>query len=135
LQPIQQNDEADLFITTYSHIILCSSACTGSLPDFSVEDVGISKVRISWIHSFGDNCIQLMVQSSYDSVKNLGPSFQLNLRNCHRMGLYTHYLILQRNYISGYFIFSMATLIILPKQNALLKLLSVNLRQKLLSRK
>jgi len=45
------------------------------LPDFSVEDVGISKVRISWIHSFGDNCIQLMVQSSYDSVKNFRTIF------------------------------------------------------------
>ncbi|QEC67063.1 hypothetical protein FRZ67_07090 [Panacibacter ginsenosidivorans] len=45
------------------------------LPDFSAEDLGSSKVRISWVNSFGDNCIQLMVQSSYDSVKNFKTIF------------------------------------------------------------
>ncbi|CAN5125776.1 hypothetical protein BH11BAC6_BH11BAC6_01610 [soil metagenome] len=40
------------------------------LPDFSAENIGNNKVRISWVNLFGENCIQLMVQASYDSLKN-----------------------------------------------------------------
>lgn len=45
------------------------------LPEFAAEDMGNSKVRISWVNSYGDNCIQLMVQSSYDSAKNFRTIF------------------------------------------------------------
>ena len=45
------------------------------LPDFSVEDVGNNKVRISWINPFGEACIQLTAQSSFDSVKRFKTIF------------------------------------------------------------
>lgn len=46
-----------------------------ALPDFSAEDFGKNKVRISWINQFGEGCIQLMVQASTDSVKNFRTIF------------------------------------------------------------
>ncbi len=40
------------------------------LPNFSADDIGKNKVRISWVNQFGDSCIQLNVQFSNDSLKN-----------------------------------------------------------------
>ena len=40
-----------------------------TLPDFSVRDMGKGKVQISWHNPHNNNCIQLMVQRSYDSLK------------------------------------------------------------------
>jgi hypothetical protein len=45
------------------------------LPDFSVEDVGNNKVLISWVNPFGESCIQLTVQSSFDSLKQFKTIF------------------------------------------------------------
>lgn len=45
------------------------------LPDFSVEDMGKNRVRISWMNPFGEDCIQLTVQSSTDSVKGFRTIF------------------------------------------------------------
>lgn len=53
-----------------SFIFFITAHAQNPLPDVSVEDIGNSKVRVSWVNAFGDNCIQLMVQASYDSVKN-----------------------------------------------------------------
>jgi hypothetical protein len=39
------------------------------LPDFSVRDIGKGKAQISWHNPYNNNCIQLMVQRSYDSLK------------------------------------------------------------------
>lgn len=40
------------------------------LPDFSVEDLGKNRIRVSWVNPFNDACLQLNVQRSYDSIKN-----------------------------------------------------------------
>lgn len=40
------------------------------LPDFSAENLGKNRIRISWQNPFNDGCIQLNVQRSYDSIKN-----------------------------------------------------------------
>lgn len=45
------------------------------LPDFSADDMGNNKTRISWINNFGDSCIQLMVQTSYDSIRGFKTIF------------------------------------------------------------
>jgi hypothetical protein len=45
------------------------------LPDFLVEDLGKSKVRISWMNPFGEQCIQLTVQSSLDSLRGFKTIF------------------------------------------------------------
>ena len=45
------------------------------LPDFVVEDVGNGKVRIGWVNPYGENCIQLMVQTSFDSSKSFKTIF------------------------------------------------------------
>src|SRR4051812_18653128 len=39
------------------------------LPDFSAEDLGNNKIRISWTNPFGEGCLQLTVQSSFDSTR------------------------------------------------------------------
>ncbi len=41
-----------------------------SLPDFSVDNLGKGKIRISWSNPFGESCIQLSIQRSFDSAKN-----------------------------------------------------------------
>ncbi len=40
------------------------------LPDFLAEDLGNNKIRISWMNPFGESCVQLNVQVSYDSLRN-----------------------------------------------------------------
>jgi len=37
------------------------------LPDFSVTDLGNNNIRISWQNPYGNGCIQLSVQRSYDN--------------------------------------------------------------------
>lgn len=48
----------------------CSNAAfsQGILPDFSIREIGKTKVLISWTNPF-PNCIQLAVQRSFDSIK------------------------------------------------------------------
>lgn len=46
-----------------------------TLPDFSVKNVGKNKVSIGWINPFGQDCIQLNVQRSYDSTKGFRTIF------------------------------------------------------------
>lgn len=43
--------------------------------DFSAEDVGNNKVRISWTNPYGEECVQLTVQSSWDSTKGFKTIF------------------------------------------------------------
>ena len=45
------------------------------LPDFSADDFGKNKVRISWMNQFGEGCVQLNVQASMDSLKNFHTIF------------------------------------------------------------
>ena len=45
------------------------------LPDFKVENIGKNRIRITWINPHGNNCIQINVQRSYDSVKNFRTIF------------------------------------------------------------
>ena len=45
------------------------------LPDFSADDFGKNKVRISWMNQFGEGCVQLNVQASMDSLKNFRTIF------------------------------------------------------------
>jgi len=46
-----------------------------ALPDFSADNMGNNKTRISWINPFGENCIQLMIQTSYDSTRGFKTIF------------------------------------------------------------
>ncbi len=58
-------------------VIICNSKARSQnpLPDFSVEDFGNYKVRVSWINPFGEDCIQLTVQASIDSSRNFKTIF------------------------------------------------------------
>ncbi len=40
------------------------------LPEFKAENIGKGRVRITWENPHGNNCIQINIQRSYDSVKN-----------------------------------------------------------------
>ena len=65
-----------IILAVFTLIIFLNKAISqNSLPDFSVEDVGNNKVRISWMNQFGDTCIQLTVQSSYDSLRSFKTIF------------------------------------------------------------
>lgn len=44
------------------------------LPDFTIRDLGKNRVAISWINPF-ENCIQLNVQRSFDSLRNFRTIF------------------------------------------------------------
>lgn len=46
-----------------------------TLPNFSVKNLGKNKVSIGWINPFGQECIQLNVQRSYDSTKGFRTIF------------------------------------------------------------
>lgn len=39
------------------------------LPDFKVSDAGKNKVLIEWINPYNEDCIQLNIQRSFDSIK------------------------------------------------------------------
>jgi hypothetical protein len=41
-----------------------------SLPDFSLDNLGKGKIRVSWANPFGEGCIQISIQRSFDSTKN-----------------------------------------------------------------
>jgi hypothetical protein len=45
-------------------------AAQNALPDFSIDNLGKGKVRVSWTNPFGQSCIQLSIQRSFDSAKN-----------------------------------------------------------------
>ncbi len=40
------------------------------MPNFSLDNLGLGKMRVSWTNSFGEGCIQISIQRSFDSVKN-----------------------------------------------------------------
>lgn len=58
-----------ILLTVFAVMIFNKVISQASLPDFSVEDMGKNKVRISWLNPYGEACIQLAVQSSWDSTK------------------------------------------------------------------
>src|SRR5690349_1936587 len=59
-----------IFLPVFVLIIFFSTAkAQNPLPDFSVEDLGKNKTRISWNNQYGEDCIQLSVQASLDSVR------------------------------------------------------------------
>ena len=58
-----------------SILFLIKANAQQALPDFSADDMGNNKTRISWINNFGDSCIQLMVQTSYDSIRGFKTIF------------------------------------------------------------
>ncbi|HEY6976264.1 MAG TPA: hypothetical protein VH396_08235, partial [Chitinophagaceae bacterium] len=64
-----------IFLSALIIISFTKAGAQNQLPDFSVEDVGNNKVRISWINPFGEGCIQLTVQSSFDSLKRFKTIF------------------------------------------------------------
>ena len=43
--------------------------------EFKAEDFGNNRIRIAWKNPFGDYCVQLMVQRSYDSIRNFKTVF------------------------------------------------------------
>ncbi|MBN9295782.1 MAG: hypothetical protein J0I41_02175 [Filimonas sp.] len=49
--------------------IVSQAGAQESLPNFSLEDLGQNKMRVSWSNPYG-SCVQLNVQRSYDSLKN-----------------------------------------------------------------
>jgi len=55
--------------------IILHAAAQNPLPDFSVDSLGKSRTRISWVNPFGAAIIQINVQSSYDSIKNFRTFF------------------------------------------------------------
>ena len=64
------------FLAAISVIIFtCNAFSQNPLPDFLAEEAGKNKVRIAWVNPFGDSCIQLMVQTSFDSVRNFKTIF------------------------------------------------------------
>jgi len=64
-----------IFLATLIIISFSKVKSQNQLPDFSVEDVGNNKVRISWINPFGEVCIQLTAQSSFDSLRGFKTIF------------------------------------------------------------
>src|SRR5690242_18096515 len=65
-----------LFLSILVLIIFFNTARSQNpLPDFSVEDVGKNKTRISWNNQYGEACIQLTVQASLDSVRGFKTIF------------------------------------------------------------
>lgn len=46
-----------------------------ALPDFKVENIGKNRYRITWNNPHGNNCVQINVQRSYDSLKNFRTIF------------------------------------------------------------
>lgn len=55
---------------------LSSSGFTqGILPDITVRELTQGKVQISWVNPHGENCIQLAIQRSADSVNNFRTIF------------------------------------------------------------
>lgn len=65
------------FLSVIFVITICSTKAWSQnpLPDFSADDLGGNKIRISWLNPYNEGCIQLMVQASYDSVKNFKTIF------------------------------------------------------------
>lgn len=61
-----------LFITVS---FLIKANAQNALPDFSVDDMGNYKTRVSWVNPFGDGCVQLMVQTSFDSSRGFKTIF------------------------------------------------------------
>jgi hypothetical protein len=61
--------------------ILCTTTLSspvsaqGILPDITVRELTQGKVQISWINPHGENCIQLAIQRSSDSVNNFRTIF------------------------------------------------------------
>src|SRR5215210_7559019 len=65
-----------ILLVVFITIIFFSEAKSqDTLPNFSVEDMGDNKIRISWVNPFGEDCIQLTVQSSLDSKKGFRTIF------------------------------------------------------------
>ncbi len=51
-----------------SFFLLCQhSKAQSYLPDFSVADLGNNNIQLSWQNPYGNGCIQLNVQRSYDN--------------------------------------------------------------------
>lgn len=52
-------------------LILLSSKLVAqdTLPQFNIRDINTKKILVTWINPFGDKCIQLSVQRSYDSLR------------------------------------------------------------------
>ena len=53
-----------------SGLLLLSNASKAqdTLPKFNIRDINDKKILITWISTFGDSCIQLAVQRSFDST-------------------------------------------------------------------
>ncbi|MGI8952835.1 MAG: hypothetical protein ACR2FN_14775 [Chitinophagaceae bacterium] len=50
-------------------ISVFKSFAQNGFPDFSIEDLGKGRIRIGWFNQYGNSCIQINVQKSYDSLK------------------------------------------------------------------
>jgi hypothetical protein len=65
-----------IFLPAFVSIIFFNSAKSQNLlPDFSVEDIGKNRTRVSWNNQYGEECIQLTVQASLDSVRGFKTIF------------------------------------------------------------
>jgi len=65
-----------IFLSVFVLIIFFNTAkAQNPLPDFSVEDLGKNKTRISWNNQYGEACVQLTVQASLDSARGFKTIF------------------------------------------------------------
>ncbi len=48
-------------------VLKCSAQ--NAFPDFSLDDLGKGRIRVGWTNQYGDACVQIAVQRSYDSSK------------------------------------------------------------------
>jgi hypothetical protein len=76
-----KNNAQIIFIDFVLIIFFNTAKSQNPLPDFSVEDLGKNKTRISWNNQYGEACIQLTVQASLDSVRDTKQFSQLNRLN------------------------------------------------------
>lgn len=62
-------------LTLIGGILLCTQLqAQDTLPNFSLNDLGQNRVRIAWVNPY-ENCIQLNIQRSSDSVRNFRTIF------------------------------------------------------------
>jgi len=59
-----------LLIALCSFLKLSAQQMKEALPEFAVQVVGKDKIRISWVNPYGEDCIQINVQRSYDSLRS-----------------------------------------------------------------
>ncbi len=58
-----------LFLLPCSLIYSLHVLAQNPLPDFKVDNLGKDRIRIGWLNDYGNNCVQINVQRSFDSTR------------------------------------------------------------------